>query len=381
MTTKAETFIVFQYSTGVGHLTRCSMLAKALSSTSHVTMFSGGKPIESYSAPSGVEFVQLPAIRWDLSPDSFPVPVDLRYTMAEIERKRSELLVESYLRTRPRVVIVEYFPFEPRRFGETLNKLFDAINKEKKRPIVLCSIRTYPRLWATDTDPTWVNEQLRKNFHGVLHHADAKLFPLTSFGPYIQRALSGVSVWQTGFIRRPLPQLDLHRPSNGLLLTVGGGSALGAKLLKRWINAAKTGSPDLLPIRAVCGPLMDVDDRKSVHAEEGQNITIYDSVSNIDELIGRSRAVVCMGGYNTLVESLSLRKPVLAFPVEKFGDQIFQVRALHAQGALLMGEQSQSEYEVAALMNQLLNFRPKQLIDFNGAERSVEIIKHLLNAQ
>ena len=50
---------------GVGHLARCSTIAKALSSISHVTMFSGGKPIEGYSAPSGVDFVQLPAIRRD----------------------------------------------------------------------------------------------------------------------------------------------------------------------------------------------------------------------------------------------------------------------------------------------------------------------------
>ena len=72
------------------------------------------------------------------------MPVDPGYTMAEIEQMRSELLVESYLRIKPRIVIVEYFPFAPNRFGKTLNKLFDTINKEQKRPIVICSIRTYP---------------------------------------------------------------------------------------------------------------------------------------------------------------------------------------------------------------------------------------------
>jgi hypothetical protein len=69
----------------------------------------------------------------------------------------------------------------------------------------------------------------------------------------------------------------------------------------------------------------------------------------------------------------------LAFP-NTLGDQAFQVNALHAQGMLLKGNQSQSEYEVTALMNQLLDFHPQHLIDFNGAERSVEIIKQLLSA-
>ena len=375
-----ETFIIFQSLVGVGHLARCSTIAKALSSISHVTMFSGGKPIEGYSAPSGVDFVQLPAIRRGRL-CKLPVPVDPEYTMAEIEHMRSELLVDSYLRIKPRIIIVEYFPFSPKRFGKTLNELFDAINKEQERPIVICSTRAYPKQpWDTDDDAAWTNEQLRENFSCVLHHANSKLFPLTSLGSYIQSALSGISVWQTGFIRRPLTQMDHDRPSKGLLLTVGGGSAFGAKLLKCWINAARAGSPDLLPINAVCGPSMDANDRKILHAEQDTNITVHDWVANLDELISSSRAVVCMGGYNTLVEALSLKKPVLAFPNSELGDQAFQVNALHSQGMLLKGDQSQSEYEITALMNKLLRFRPQHLIDCNGAVRSIEIVKHLLSA-
>jgi predicted glycosyltransferase len=89
--------------------------------------------------------------------------------------------------------------------------------------------------------------------------------------------------------------MDRDRPSKGLLLAVGGGGAFGAKLLKRWINAARAGSPDLFPINAVCGPLMDANDRKILRAEQDVNITVHDWVANMDELIGSSRAVVCMG--------------------------------------------------------------------------------------
>jgi predicted glycosyltransferase len=248
------------------------------------------------------------------------------------------------------------------------------------RPTVICSIRTYPRWWDTDTDPAWINEQLRKNFSCVLHHADPKLFPLISLGPYVQSALSGITVWQTGFVRRPLTQLDRDRPSTGLLLTVGGGGGgpLAAQLLKRWINAARVGSSNLFPINAVCGPRMDADDRKSLREEQDTNITVYDWVANMDELINSSCAVVCTGGYNILVEALSLKKPILAFSNER-GDQTFQVNALHAQGMLLKGDQSQSEREITVLMNELLNFCPRHPIDYNGADRSVEIVKLLLD--
>jgi len=371
-----ETFIVFQYSTGIGHLARCSAIATAFSSISHVTMFCGGKPIENYTPPSGVDFIQLPAVRWDASVDAHAVPVDPGYTTAEVEYMRSKLLVDSYFRIKPRIVVTEHFPFSARRWGKTLDELFATINKTQARPIVICSIRSYPRM--KDIDSAWINKQLRENFSCVLHHADPKIFPLTALGSDRQAALSGICVEQTGFIRRPFTNAGGDSQSKGLLLTVGGGSAFGAKLLKNWINAARAGSPDLFPINAVCGPLMDEEDRKSIHAEQDSNVTVYDSISNMDELMGPSRAVVCMGGYNSLVEALSLNKPVLAFPNSEHGDQTFQVNALHAQGMLLKGDHAQSEKEMTAQMNELLTFRPQHLIDCNGAERSIEIVKQLL---
>src|SRR5262245_6659552 len=111
-----ETFIIFQHSNGIGHFARCSTLAQALGDISHVTMFSGGKPIPESVVPSGVDFVQLPATGWDMTANVAPVPVDPGYTVAEIDRVRSEMLVESYARLRPRVVILDYFPFSPQRF-------------------------------------------------------------------------------------------------------------------------------------------------------------------------------------------------------------------------------------------------------------------------
>ena len=204
-----EAFVIFQYSNGVGHLSQCSTIAGALGSIAHVTMFSGGRPIRGYQPPLGVDFVQLPAIRWGTAADASAVPVDAGNTMAETERMRSKLLVDHYLRLKPKIIVIEYFHFAPRRFGKTLDGLFDAIDREQERPIVICATRTYPmRRWDADADAdaARINRQLKKHFSGVFHHADPGLFPLASLGPHLHSALSGVRVWQTGFVRRPLAQ-------------------------------------------------------------------------------------------------------------------------------------------------------------------------------
>jgi predicted glycosyltransferase len=376
-----ETFVIVQFSNGIGHLARCSAIARGLRAISRVTMFSGGPPVENYVPPSGVDFIQLPAVRWARTADSVPVPVDPRYSVAEIDSLRSDRLVESYRLKKPKVVVIEYFPFAPKRFGTTLDRLLEEIRKEQDRPIVVCSIRTYPRLWETDVDAAWINEKLRENFDCVLHHADSGLFPLSSLGSYIASALSGISVAQTGFVRRPISRFAGNRPVNGLLLTVGGGGVIGANLLERWINCARAGSRELFPINVVCGPLMDRENRKRLRAYENDEIAVHDWVENMDQLISVSRAVVCMGGYNTLVEALSLNKAVLSFPNKVLGDQAFQAKALYSQGMLLMGDQSQSNAEVTALMEDLLCFRPRRPIDCNGTERSVEVINNLLGVR
>ena len=47
---------------------------------------------------------------------------------------------------------------------------------------------------------------------------------------------------------------------------------------------------------------------------------------------------------------------------------------------LLKGDPSQRDDEITTLMNELLNFRPQHPIEYNGANRSVEIVRHLLSA-
>lgn len=376
-----STFIVFQHSNGVGHLTRCSALAAAFRDMGPVTLFSGGPPIPGHVAPPGVDFVQLPATRWDYAPGARVTPLDPTQDVHAVERMRGAILVEHLLRQRPRVVIIEYYPFAPARMGLTLMPMFDALQALPVKPLVVCSIRTYPRLkhLDADVDPQWINQMLRRHFDVVLHHVDGALVPLHSTGPYVQAALADMPVVQTGFVRRARPELPPAHPASGLLLTVGGGSAAGATMLERWVEAARPGTGWVGPLTLVCGPLMSEHDRARVRRLRGDGVVVHDHVADLDALMAQAQAVVCLGGYNTLIEALSLGKPVLAFPSGPGSDQAFQIQAFAARGLLLAGDPAMQTPHIAALMRRLLGFKPAQTLDADGARRSVQLVRQLLN--
>ena len=376
-------FIIFQYSNGVGHITRCSALASAFSEIASVTMFSGGVPVPYPRPPKEVDFVQLPPIRWSKGAGSVAQPLDPAFDAETIHIERGRILLDYQTRLRPGVVIVEYYPFAPGRFGTTLDAWLQALKQLPDRPLLVCSIRAYPRLTFMDStvDPQWINQRLHEHFDCVLHHADSALIPLPALGAYIGAALQGMPVLQTGFVRRIPRDVRAGSAPRGLLLTVGGGSTLGAQLLCRWIDAARRGPADLMPLTVVCGPLMSAEDRAMVIRERSDQVVVHEQVDALDHLILQARGVVCLGGYNTLVESFSLDRPVLAFSNDAGGDQQFQVRELAARGMMLMGDILMEREQITALMTELLGFKARHPIDVDGARRSVQVVRQLLDGR
>lgn len=374
-------FIVLQYSNGIGHLARCSAIAAALSERSRVTLFSGGRPVDGYAPPPSVGLVQLPPMRWERSEGAGAVPVDPAVATEDAHRGRGMILVDAFLRERPEIIIIEYYPFVPARFGQTLTPLLEAASSVRPKPLVVCSLRTYPRLTFMDRgdDPGWINRELRSRFDCVLHHADPVLFPLGAMDPFVDAALRGVPVIQTGFVRKALTTGGWQRESIGLLLTVGGGSTFGAHLLKRWIAACRRLLRRPAPVHALCGPLMDPRDRQSVQREQGDGVVVHGAVADLDPLLLASRAVVCMGGYNTLVEALSLGKRVLAFPSGRDEDQHFQINRLATRGLLLEGDPEWDEVRMAQAFETLIGFEPRSKLAAEGALRSVDAIFEALD--
>jgi len=372
-------FIISQHSVGMGHLSRASALAGALSERCgfRVTLFSGGRAIPEYVPPSQVRFVQLPATeRTRIGEVGFSTSGST-LSLEQVEAQRSAMLAAHFKRLRPDAVIIEHFPFVPERYGRTLDALLDAIGSSRPKPLLISSIRTLP-VGASRATAEDVNQTLRRKFDHVLHHADPRLFPIDRMGDYLDAALEGVLVTPTGFVRRNVHRGCSQALNGGLLLSVGGGRD-GRPFLERWIAAARLANePALFPLNVVCGPLMPPDDRARMLKQARDDVIVHASLPDMEQVIADSRAIVCMGGYNTLNEALSMAKPVLSFPRQGSPEQCFQVRTFAEHGLIMSGEHAQDEEEIARLMERLIRFRPAFIPDYDGAHRSAEIIKCLL---
>ncbi len=337
-------------------------------------MFSGGRSVDFRFDPA-VRFVQLPAMSWDPVPGAVLKPVDPGWSSEECLSERSRILVDEYRKIQPDIVLTEYFPFSPGRFGSTLDALLDEIRNSSPRPLLFASIRSFPQLTNVypQVSPYWVRKLLREDYNGVIHHADPLIFPISSLGPYFVSALSGIPVYQTGFVRKPVAT-HFTDQCRGILLTVGGGNAQSAGLMQKWMAAVRYLSPELYPVYAVCGPLMPQESRMSLRASKPAEVILHDSVSNLDELMEKCCAVVCMGGYNTLVEALSLRKPVLSFPSGTHEDQHFQIDRFSDYGLLRKGDVNWSPQQIAAAIESVLAFSPLRQITTEGAEQTAKFI-------
>jgi predicted glycosyltransferase len=369
--------IIVQFHNGIGHLARVSAIASELAKFADVTVFSGGRPV-AFPLGKSVRLVQLPVLHWAAYSNAGLLPDDPLLTLEECQTERSKILVESFRHDAPNIIITEFFPFTPDFYGTTLDGLLSEIRRTRPRPLLFCSIRAFPRVTFLDANlsPVSIRQRLVENYDGVLHHVDPEVFPMASLGEFLNAALRDVPVYQTGFVRKPYGKPP-SGAGQGILLTVGGGNPRSAVLLKKWIESVRLLPKSLYPVHAVCGPLMQPDDRQQLYQLAVDGVVLHDSLPNLDVLMRDCRAVVCMGGYNTLIEALSLHKPILSFASGTFEDQHFQIERYAELGMLKKGDANWSHAEIAEAISGLINFSPSVKISANGAAETARILKQI----
>lgn len=312
---------------GLGHFRRNLMIARALSSMEprpHVLMVSGAMEAGRFPKPEGVDVITLPALA-KLERSRY-VSRSLGVAIEDMIALRSQTIRAAAASFGPDVFVVDNVP---RGAERELDATLDHLRAQTGARIVLGlrDVLDEPEAVARDWARLENESAIADYYDAIWVYGDPSVVELGveyDFSGDVRRKLHYV-----GYLdRRPTMDLDAtsgpSRPARSplvalpgrpfVLCLVGGGEDGG-----RLADAFTRVSPDRcggLARVILLGPFMPEVVRAELHrrASLDRSLTILDFADDPTVLIAEARAVISMGGHNSISEILSYEKPALIVP-------------------------------------------------------------------
>jgi predicted glycosyltransferase len=315
-----------QHLLGIGHLRRAAALARALDAAgAEVLVLSGGHPVAGIDF-GGARLHQLPAAAAadsDFSGllDETGRPVDEAWRV----RRRDDLL-QAVAAFRPDIIVIEMFPFGRRPFRFELLPLLDRAVAEVPRPLVASSVRDILVDKGKPGRAEEIAELVRRYFDLVLVHGAKEIVSFERTFP----AASAIAdrLHYTGYIA-DVPDVPPADRSQGEVLVSAGGGAVGAPLLEAALRARPLSRLKDRIWRLIAGQNLPAADfaRLAAAAAGDPGIVLERHRADFTQLLAQCHVSLSQGGYNTVMEILSLKTPAVLVP---FADGAESEQALRA---------------------------------------------------
>lgn len=367
-----------QHSLGIGHLTRSFALARSLLREFRVVFLNGGRLPPGLPIPPGIELIDLPPLGMD---DGHTlVSRDGSGDIADVHRRRRDLIERAVRRHRPSLLLVELFPFGRKKFaGEILAMIRQLRRQPGPRVRVVCSLRDIlvdarPDQQHHDDRARWLTDRY---FDAVLVHADPALARLEdSFHP---RQPLRVPVHYTGYVVPSRPDTAPAPRGKHLLVSAGGGMV--GEPLFRAVLQARSLIRRPPPMRLVAGPFLPAAQWQSLVAQVAA-LDRVELVRQVPDMVVEMRvaaASISQCGYNTALDIVVARVPslVLAYETVTENEQAVRAGRLAELGVLRAFRGGDAE-QLARAIEALFDFEPRfAALDVGGAERSADILAQL----
>ena len=306
---------------GLGHLRRNLAIATHLLRRSRpfsALLLTGSPVVASWPMPAGLHVQALPPVVKTGAEEY--ASADKSYSFATVKARREAVILESIIRYRPHVFLVDHAPAGMK--GELLEAL--AFIREKMpatRTVlglrdIIDSPEAVVSLWREQN----IYDLLQAAYDYVLVYGSRHLFD--SVCEYHFPPVVAAKTRYCGYIARNdrdvpaaghVPPAASGRPV--ILATVGGGGD-GYPLLSAYLRALDSISHDATQSIIVTGPLMAIEKRRALELAAAQrpDVRIISVTTELQELIRRVNLVVAMAGYNTTVEILVAKKWAILVP-------------------------------------------------------------------
>ncbi len=366
-----------QHLLGIGHLARASRIAAALHARgAEVTMVTGGLPVAGFP-PAGIPHIALPPVQsadegFHGLADEAGRPVDQPFLDA-----RRDLLIATFRRLAPDVVVTEAFPFGRRQMRFELLPLIAAIEAASPRPALCCSVRDILQAQKKPGRNAETVALIRAYFDLVLVHGDPTFAKLEDSFPLAAEIADRVTY--TGLVAPPpvAPSAEVFD-----IVVSSGGGAVGVDLARAALDAAAILAGDLRWL-IVTGPNLPAPARAALAtgaaALPGRRVKVETFRQDFAAVLAASRLSVSQAGYNTVCDVLQAGCRSVLVPYASGGETEQTTRAarLAALGrAAMVGESALSPEALAACISAALSGPdPARLpLSLDGAARTADIL-------
>ncbi len=374
---------------GLGHIRRNLLIAKSLSHKGQdpvILMLSGLRETASFDMPDGVDCLTLPALGKDTSGEYFPRSLGVSMDdLIDLRRGTIDAALKAF---RPDVLIVDKVPLGA--FGELLPAL-ENLRKLGTRIVlglreILDDAETVQKEWEEGK----YEEAIHQYYDRVWVYGDPAVFdPVEeyNFAPQIADKvrysgyLNQHDAWLLEDVLETEEPPTVEITTERVALCVVGGGRDGMPLAESFLGADL---PENTRGVLITGPLMPAEERATLQhlADEHGRMEILEFVTDPTALMKQADRIIAMGGYNTMCEVVSLEKNALIVPrVQPRTEQLMRAEKFADLGLVdMLHPDNLSPSTLTAWLNNGSSraSRPRQTVDFNGAQRLPALLHEAL---
>jgi predicted glycosyltransferase len=307
-----------------------------------VLVITGSPMIHAFRIPQGVDYIKLPCVGRDETGVAGVKTLGLDY--AATLRMRANMILMAARDFAPDLVIVDK---KPLGIDDELEPMVAMLRQGERRPAMVLLLRDIldaPQRTVQQWRKGRYHDAIAAYYDRVLVVGEPEVFDVAheyDFPPATSRRLA-----YCGYIARHSPLqarelvragfgLDAHQP---LVLVTAGGGADGQVLMRTYLQ----GLLDLPREPAwttllVAGPELAAGERRALAelATTCPRVVCIDFTREMLSCMNAADLVVAMGGYNTVCELLTLRKPCIIVPrVEPVQEQWIRAHRMQQMGLL-----------------------------------------------
>lgn len=377
--------------TGLGHLRITLGVATAyaeLRPQDSLLLITGSLQAGNFALPENLDYVKLPAMpKRDLYA-SLP-PTD-GYTGSHNStiRFRTAVALATVQAFDPHLVVIDH---APAGLFRELAPAIDWLRRRDPSPALALLMRDIT-FGPEQTRSIWTNEGiyplLDEAYARILIYGDRRVFD-----PIAAYAISKVAASRTRFCGYLAPSPPRRSPAQvrdevgaGTLPLVAvsvGGGADGCSLLRAYLAGLRSRPGPPVHSYVVTGPLLPEQDRREITemVDALPNVSTIDFDPDFVAAVHAADAVVCMGGYNSLAESVYFgKRPIVVPRVPGSEEQVLRAEGFARLGlATVVGPDPLSATALWQAIDDELNRAddPAPILDFDGLDQIARALARL----